>query len=111
MSKKCIVSFGKGYNFERGLDRLQKNIDETVKLPFVRFTDYPKGCPDHNTSPFAFKFYCIKECLKDYDSILWVDSSVIIKNNLEDIFKTLDTQGYFFIRNHHSVGEYCHEKP
>jgi len=110
MSKRCIVSFGKGYNFEKGLDRLQKNIDDIVKVPFVRFTEYPENCPDHKVSPFAFKFYCIKECAKKYDTILWVDSSVIIKNNLEEIFNTLDNQGYFFIRNHHSVGEYCHDK-
>jgi hypothetical protein len=111
VNKRCIVSFGKGYNFERGIERLKGYIDTLVHVPFISFTEYPISCPLHQEIPFAFKFYCIQECLKrEFESILWLDSSVIIKNDLSDIFQKLETQGYFFIRNWHSVGDYCHDK-
>ena len=111
MSKKCIVSFGKGHNFKKGLERLEKNVKKILGIPFFAFTEYPEGCPTHEESPFAFKFYCIEECRKNgYDIIFWADSSVIIKNNLQDIFDALQKEGYFFIRNHHSVGDYCHDR-
>lgn len=109
--KSCIVSFGKGCNFERGIDRLEENIKNLVKVSFFGYKDYPTGCPTHDISPFAFKFYCIKECLnKGYNNILWLDSSVIIKNSLIDVFNFIENTGYFFIQNSHSVGEYCHDK-
>jgi hypothetical protein len=41
---------------------------------------------------------------------LWLDASVIIKNDLLEIFNILDNQHYFFIQNSHSCGEYCHDK-
>ena len=112
MINNCIVSFGKGYNFQKGLDRLRINIENLVKIPFISFTEYPIDCPVHEKSPFAFKFFCINECVKKgFKKILWLDSSVIIKNDLSDIFNNyLENQGYFFIKNWHSVGQYCHDK-
>jgi len=111
MDNKCIVSFGKGHNFERGVDRLQNYVSNLVKIPFFGFKEYPKYCPTHQESPFAFKFYCIQECYKkEFTSILWLDSSVIIKNDLSEVFNYIDTQGYFFIKNWHSCGMYCHDK-
>ena len=100
MNETCIVSFGKNHNFQKGLDRLKQNIENTVKLPFFGFKEYPTGSPTHEVSPFAFKFYCIKECLKnDFKKIIWLDSSVIIKNDLSDILNFLNKEGYFFIKN------------
>lgn len=110
MSDKCVVTFAKGFNFLKGLSRLEDKCKE-LNLSFEGFTEYPQGCPDHNTSPFAFKFFCINECLKKgYKKILWLDCSVIIKSNLDDVYRILDDQGYFFIKNWHSLGEYCHDK-
>ena len=109
--KTCIVSFGKNHNFKRGLDRLESRINEIVSVPFFGFTDYPLNCLTHEISPFAFKFFCIQECYKNgYNNILWLDSSVKIKTDLVDIFKFMETEGYFFIKNWHSVGDYCHDK-
>ena len=99
MSNCCITSFAKGHNFHRGLLRLEKFTNDIVKVPFVGFTEYPIGCPTHQDSPFAFKFFCIEECRKlGYTSILWLDTSVVIKNNLQEIFDYIQTNGYFFIK-------------
>ena len=110
MNNKCIVTFGKGHNFLKGVERLRSRCQE-LNIPFEGFTEYPVGCPTHEESPFAFKFFCIKECVKKgYKKILWLDSSVIIKTDLNDVFEDIEKRGYFFIRNWHSVGEYCHDK-
>lgn len=107
----CIVSFGKNHRFEKGLERIKTTLKETTTIPFFGFTEYPSGCPAHEISPFAFKFFCIRECYNQgYTNILWIDSSVVIKTDLKDVFKFIETEGYFFIKNWHTVGDYCHDK-
>ena len=109
MKDYCIVSFGKGHNFERGLERLKNRCDE-LDIPFVGFNNYPDGCPTHQESPFAFKFFCIREVLKQgYKKILWLDTSVIIKGDISDIYDSITKKGYFFIHIH-DLGTYCHDK-
>jgi len=106
----CVVTFGKGYNFLRGVERIKLKCNE-FNIPFVGFTEYPDGCPLHEDSPYAFKFFCINECIKNgYTNILWLDASVIIKTDLKDVFKFMDDNGYFIIKNWHTVGDYCHDK-
>lgn len=108
-SDRCVVSFAKGHSFEKGLERLKEqcsNIDEH----FFGFTEYPDNCPTHQESPFAFKFFCIKEVLnKGFKKILWLDTSVIIKTNLGEVFDIIENLGYFFIYNH-DLGSFCHDK-
>ena len=105
----CIVSFGKNHNFQKGLKRLEQRCLE-LDIPFIGFTDYPVGCPTHEESPFAFKFFCIKDVLaKGYKKILWLDTSVIIKQPINDIFEHLNNLGYFFLLNH-DIGSFCHDK-
>jgi hypothetical protein len=105
----CVVTFGKGYNFERGVDRLKQRCNE-LSIPFFGFTEYPEGCPTHEVSPFAFKFFCIRNVLqKGYKKILWLDSSVIIKRDISDVFEHITNKKYFFIYNH-SLGPFCHDK-
>jgi hypothetical protein len=109
--KNCIVSLGINYNFEKGIDRLEKNIKDIYDIPFFGYKTYPKGSPTHQECPFAFKFYCIRECFeKGFTNILWLDSSVIIKKKLDDVFYNIEKNGYFFVKNNHSIGEYCHDK-
>ena len=105
----CVVTFGKNYNFVRGLERLKQRCAE-LNIPFFGFTDYPEDCPTHDSSPFAFKFFCIKEVLKtNHKKILWLDTSVIIKRPIDDIFEHLDKKGYFFLLNH-DLGSFCHDR-
>jgi len=107
---KCVVTFGKGHNFLKGVERLKTKCNE-LNVSFEGFTEYPEGCPAHEESPFAFKFFCIRECLKrGYKQILWLDSSVMIKKDLNSVFQIINDLGYFFIKNWHSVGHYCHDK-
>lgn len=111
MKNICITSFAKGYNFNRGLTRLEKMVQTTVKVPFLGFTEYPVNCPTHEEVPYAFKYFCIDECKKmGYDGVLWLDACIIIKNNLTTIFQIMDKYGYFFIKNWHSMGQYTHDK-
>lgn len=105
----CVVTFGKGYNFERGVARLKQQCEELF-IPFLGFTEYPTGCPTHEESPFAFKFFCIQEALKyGYKKILWLDTSVIIKRQINDIFERINDVGYFILYNH-DLGSFCSDK-
>lgn len=105
----CIVTFAKGHSFIKGLTRLEQQCQE-LNIPFLGFTEYPEGCPSHQESPFAFKFFCIDKALQQgYSKILWLDSSVFIKRPIDDIFDYIDKKGYFFLYNH-DLGSFCHDK-
>lgn len=109
MNKRCVVTFAKGHNFLRGLERLEDQCKK-LDIDFFGFKEYPEGCPTHESSPFAFKFFCIKEAVKlGYSQILWLDTSVIIKGSLNEVFNYIESRGYFFIYNH-DVGSFCHDK-
>jgi len=96
---KCVVSFAKGHNFLKGLTRLNEKCNQ-LEIPFFGFTEYPEGCPEHKDSPFAFKFFCINEIKnRGFKNIIWLDSSVVIKYNLDDIYSHMERDGYFFIKN------------
>lgn len=110
MNDFCVITFGKNYNFLKGVERLKERTAQ-LNIPFIGYTEYPKGCPEHEKSPYAFKFFCIKEAQKaGYSKILWLDTSVIINTPLNDVFDFIKKEGYFFIKNWHTVGDYCHDK-
>ena len=108
---RCVVSFGRGYNFERGLVRLEEGVRKFSNVPFFGYREYPAGCPPHEESPYAFKYFCIKECYdKGFRNIIWCDASVVIQQSLEDLFSIIEIRGYYFVKYGDSMGEWCHDR-
>jgi hypothetical protein len=65
----------------------------------------PHTCKD---VPFAFKPYCMKYAMDlGYTKLLWLDSSIVCKTDLADIFEIISARGYLFASEIHSVGEFC----
>lgn len=61
---------------------------------------YPPGCPSHQESPYAFKYYAMKEAFKrDYDLVLWLDSSMVVLQSLEPIWKVIKEEGFICFDN------------
>jgi len=112
MKDNCIVVLGIGFNFKVGLERIQNCINTyNINADYISFTEYPEWCVKHTEVPFAFKYYIIKHCFElGYKNVLYIDSSVYPKNNLDGIWNILNTYGYFLVNNYHTVGEYSHDK-
>ncbi len=79
----------------------------------VQWTDsLPRGCPahrtggnmgasrEHDTRPYAFKPYAMREAQAlGHTSILWCDSCIVPVRPLTEIWKRVEAQGYWICRN------------
>jgi len=112
MNENCIVSLCVGFNFKKGLDRIEQCIEAfNINADFIGFSEYPEWCVKHTDIPYAFKFYLLKHCFSlGYKNVLYIDSSIYPKNDLNNIWELLNNQGYYLAQNDHSIGVACHDK-
>lgn len=61
---------------------------------------FPPQSPSHDISPYAFKVYAIKEVVRrGAKAVLWADSSVHAVQNLEPLWRRIETEGYWLPDN------------
>lgn len=101
MSNRCIVNFAQGGNYPAGQRRLARQCGQ-LGIPFIGYHEYPRGCPDHHTSPYAFKPHCIKHAMEahGYDTVLWMDASANIQKHPLPIFEVAERDGVFMSANY-----------
>lgn len=99
--KRCVINFAKDgrERYEYGQNRLLESLkNETADRIFTK--EYPVGCPEMTEVSHAFKMYMFKEAFnKGYESVLWVDASIVVLKDLEYIWNCIENDGYFFINN------------
>jgi hypothetical protein len=60
----------------------------------------PVGCPSHEEIPYAFKACALQEMIElGYDTLLWIDSSIIPVRPLGSLWELIERQGYWFSEN------------
>jgi hypothetical protein len=80
-----------------GQERLRNQLaGETMRF----YTNgYPIGCPEHKDVPYAFKAYALKEAANYATTLLWCDSSIVLgPRKLEELWKKIETDGYWIAR-------------
>jgi hypothetical protein len=106
----CIVSVG--------LDGREKYSEFTAKLEhmakkngydaMVWKNEFPPDSPTHKEVPYAFKPFAIRAAaLAGYTKILWMDSKCYILDKIVPVEKALEEDGYWFLEDGGSVGEWC----
>jgi len=120
--RRCVISLGingpppPGHpkvlfqDFSRGIQRIKEALTKYhFKGEFISWENlYPEGSPTHQQVPFAFKPFCFYEALKrGYQLILWMDSSILIKQPIEPLFELIERDGYLIFQEDHSVGQFC----
>jgi hypothetical protein len=74
-------------------------------------SDLPLGAPAHSDAPFGFKPFCFETARQlGYTSVLWIDSSIIALSALNSLFDYIESRGFLFFEEDHSIGEYCHDE-
>lgn len=99
--KRCIINFGKDgrERYEFGQQRLKESLVNDKSDQIFR-TEYPEGCPPTSEVSHIFKAYMFKEAFdKGYDSVLWLDASVVVLKDIEYIWKCIEKDGHFFVNN------------
>lgn len=98
MNKNCIVTYADGIHIDaqKRLVSSFYNVVSTEEYDILVWNKLPKECPDFNSSPWAFKPFCILEAKKmGYENVLWLDASNIIIRNPKKIFNIIEKRGYF----------------
>lgn len=123
--RRCVMSLGINspqlpdhptvlfQDFPRGLARIRRRLRETEFTgDFLSWDqEYPAGSPRHEEARFAFKPFCFLEAKAcGYDLALSVDAGAYVKASLDPLFDVIASQGYFFVRTHHSVGSFCRDE-
>lgn len=104
----CIITLGIGKRYERGVDRLESLVYSLkVGADFYGYKKYPDGIPTHEEIPYGFKYFLIKQKLDEgYKRVLWLDSSVLITDNLDWLWE----KDIMIINNTHDLGRYSSDK-
>lgn len=112
LSDCCVVSAGIGQWYPRGIDRLQKSLNDFGgRVGRLIYRDYyPSGCPMIETHGYAFKPYALREAfLKGYRYLLWADASVWAIRPIEEVFRKISDDGHLFFNNGAVMGEWCRD--
>jgi hypothetical protein len=112
--KQCIVSFADGTgSYRKKLQRLEQSMKGNFSGDLLLFTDYKEiGSPRHDEIPYAFKPYAIQKAIDlGYDFILWCDSPIYAKQNIQPVFDHIAAAGVMFFDNiGYSLGDYTNDK-
>jgi hypothetical protein len=94
--KHNFVDLSKIIVYDIGLKPSQVDFLQTIQK--VEIHSVPPFCP-HWRQWFTWKPYCIKNAMEtETDELfLWLDAGTEILSDLNEIFKIIDTDGYFFV--------------
>jgi len=105
----CVVNVAVGPGHVRGQQRLTESLRAwKYQGDFISWTDaYPPGSPTHQSAPYAFKFFALKEALRrGYDTVLWLDASFWAIDEPMKVFRVIDKRGYALWLSGWTTGEW-----
>lgn len=109
--KVAVVNVGVGGWHPKGSRRMAEAfqaVSITAQPDLLQWTTtYPEGCRPHGEVPYQFKPFAFNQALsKGYDIVIWLDSSIWPKKDIQPVIDLTIKQGYFFIRNGWTAGEW-----
>lgn len=115
--KKALVSFAVGSHYVDKMKRLEQSLKGNFDGDFLGFTSFEEiGSPIHGYSgeaiPFAFKPYAVQRAVDmGYDLILWCDSQVYAKSNIQNVFDYIHNHFYLIFDNiGYSIGDFTNDR-
>lgn len=76
-------------------------------LIFDKYEDIDS--PTHQQSPYEFKIHAIRKAFEHDDIVLWADSSMWLKGDLDKIETIIKRDGYFMEEAGHYVDDWCND--
>ena len=108
---RTVVTFADGAgNYLKQMARLENSLRQTGFEGNIKtLNDYGHiGSKLHNEVPYQFKAFSIEKARQEFGGlILWCDSPVYAKKNIDAVFKYIEKNGFLFFDNiGYSVGDY-----
>jgi len=115
-ARHCVISLAIG---REGLTESLKRLEESLRK--VRFSgdflawsdELPPGSPTQLEAPMAFKTFCFHEAKSlGYETILWIDATIVALRPLEPIFRSIRDNGYIAFANNYgqSLGQWSSDE-
>jgi hypothetical protein len=106
----ALVTVGVGAPFSGKAQRLaeaSRRVSPGVSV--LSWTEnWPDGSPTHAQSPYAFKFFALREAaIRANDVLLWADSAMLPIRDYTPMLDYIEQRGWLFIPNGWSVGQWC----
>lgn len=106
----CVVSVGLDgrEKYSEFTAILEQKAKENGYDTMVWKNEFPPNSPTHEQVPYAFKPFAI-QAAKDagYSKVLWMDSKCYILSQIIPIEEALEKDGYWFVEDGMTVGEWC----
>lgn len=99
MNNRAIVNVATG-RYVTGQKRMQREFPNETLILWA--DQLPTYSPDHTDTPFAFKAWALKaaNCQHGKEVLLWCDACIVPgKRSLEDLWRKIETDGYWISRN------------
>ena len=108
--KICVVSVGTDGRepYSQFASILERKAIENGYDAMVWKNEMPPNSPTHDEVPYAFKPFAI-QAARDagYNKILWLDCKCYILSQITPIEEALEEDGYWFVPDGMTVGEWC----
>lgn len=124
--KRAVVCFADRGHYAQMMKRLEQSLKGNFSGDFLGFSKFEEiNCEPHSEIPFKFKSMAIQKAFDmGYESILWCDSQVYAKSNIDKVFDYLENgpltigilpgywkQGSLIFDNiGFSIGDYTNDK-
>lgn len=112
--KRALVCFADIAFYQERMKRLEQSLKGNFSGDFLGFKTYEEiNCPwPHSKVPWGFKPYAIQKSFDmGYESILWCDSQVYAKSNIDKVFDYIEEHDYLIFDNiGFSVGDFTNDK-
>jgi hypothetical protein len=110
---KAILNFA-DQRFVHGQKRLRASLHGKFDGTLLFYTD-PGAipCPPHKLLSYGFKAAIVEKALQSgVRFVLWIDSSVYVRHNINLIFQRIEQDGYFLLNQGNelggrTLGEWC----
>jgi hypothetical protein len=98
--RRCVVNLISGNNvyYRRGQKRIAAMMNKwDPETALLIHDSIPADWPSHKDKPYAFKSFALMEAAKDFDLLLWCDSSVVPIAPMGPLWERIERDGYFLV--------------
>jgi hypothetical protein len=111
--KRCIINLVTAIpKYAIGQRRLVESLREnfTTGEVFAYRNENEVNSPRHTSVPYAFKVHAFQKAFTDgYESVIWLDASVVATAPVEPLFEELEATGYFMQKVGHLLGRWTNQ--
>jgi hypothetical protein len=105
----CCYSVNNREYYTSYFERLKTSLDiHSKNASLIAWTtEWPTGSPPHQSMPYAFKYYAVKDAFeRGFQKVLWLDAGTQAVSSIEPLWDRVDSHGYALLRGADNLGKW-----